>query len=126
MRNATEAMDAAHGQLVSQVEHLKKQSVKLDRHMKKLVNVVKDLQGPQPPKLVPAPPDPEGDDTICKFTSCGECVQDARCGWCIVSGTCLHGDLYGPISSTCTLWTFERCVGACTHLHARGVRVARC
>ena len=73
--------------------------------------------------------------TVCEGTSCSECLNQAGCGWCAPTQTCVNGDFDGPTDdSYCLSGWFgnlpvgppspERCPGTsdallCAHIDIR-------
>jgi len=65
---------------------------------------------PPPPPLPHRPPDkvPSPDEQARKiadcarFSSCQDCVEAHKCGYCPDTGTCTPGDLFGPYPGTCS------------------------
>jgi len=41
---------------------------------------------------------------------CGDCVKDAKCGWC--NGKCVAGNAKGPMQGSCTRYSYKSCSNA--------------
>eukprot|EP00753_Platysulcus_tardus_P005238 PLAT13026.1.p1 GENE.PLAT13026.1~~PLAT13026.1.p1 ORF type:complete len:273 (+),score=140.24 PLAT13026.1:93-911(+) len=93
-----------------------------DHKLKLLNKLVQDLKNeramlrqqvsalmPKPKKRPKKRVERVSDPHLCGHATCGECVQDSSCGWCIVDGICVEGDSLGPFSPKCTIWTFDQC-----------------
>lgn len=71
---------------------------------------------PPPPPIrpsdkVPSPPEQARKIADCaRFTSCQDCVEAHKCGYCPDTGTCTPGDLFGPYPGTCSgAWAPMQC-----------------
>ena len=52
------------------------------------------------------------DDNQCKaIQDCNACVANDACGWCLSSGTCVQGNMNGPLFEECPFYDYQICTG---------------